>query len=384
VQDASIRKDWYFSLTLWALARLVMAVGTAVYLLATGTGLGHLPFWALVYSQVHDDSGWFAYIAQEGYIAQDTAFFPLYPLLVGLVHRVIGLHVTLAGLVVSNIFMILDFFVVLRLFRMYFADTTARLAVALFALFPTAFFLSAMYTESLFIFAFCGALLCLAERRYVLAAVLGACAVLTRNTGILVLVPFSVALWREYRTQGRVPVRLVILSGLIPAALAAYCGYLWLRFGSPFLWSSVQHLWGREFMLPWLTLYQGFVRFPYLWQQMGMYGHVYYTIEILSVLFVLLLLPAVWRYTPREWFVVTVLMTLIPLCAPGVGISSIVTAPHRIIDYFFSFPRFVLAMFPVFAALAVLVQRVKQYAVAVSATALAGLMFPVCSHWFLA
>lgn len=383
--QSDVKRDWSFAVKTWAASHVVMLFGSLLYLVAVKHSLSYLPFYSLSYADIHDDSGWFSFIAGQGYISQDTAFFPLYPALIAAIHTIFRVSIPTAGLFLSNVFMILSIFVLVQLFRTKLDERTAKLGAVLFAIFPMANFLASMYTESLFIFTFCASLWLLARDKYFLAAVFGACAVLTRNEGVLVLMPFVIRVWRNYKATGHVKKKAALSMLMIPGALMGYCAFLWIRFGDPLLFSHVEKLWGREFMFPLETIYLGFARFDWLWQHNGFYGHMYYTIENLSVIFAICLVPVIWRFVSKEWAIITALMILIPLSDPGVGINSIVSAPHRIVDYFFSFPRFVLPMFGVYAGLAVLLRKAwqKYLAVGVSSLGLAASMFAFSSHWFM-
>ncbi|HEV2061475.1 MAG TPA: mannosyltransferase family protein, partial [Solirubrobacteraceae bacterium] len=93
------------------------------------------------------DSVWFLEIARDGYDrAHDAAFFPLYPLLVRL-----GGGSVLAGAVLSLACFAAALWLLHRLVALDFGERVARLCVLLVAVFPGAFFFSAVYSESLFL-----------------------------------------------------------------------------------------------------------------------------------------------------------------------------------------------------------------------------------------
>ena len=81
-----------------------------------------------------------------------AAFWPLYPLLVGLGHLLSGWSVQLVGVVLSHLAFLPALVLLHRLVRLDFGAAAAGRTVWLVALFPTAFFFSAVYTESLFLF----------------------------------------------------------------------------------------------------------------------------------------------------------------------------------------------------------------------------------------
>jgi hypothetical protein len=72
----------------------------------------------------------------------------------------------------------------------------------------------------------------------------------TRNVGVILIVPLAYE-WinnmDRYRWRG-------LYLTLVPFGLVAYMGYLWARFGDPFLFYTAQEDWGREATGPLATL----------------------------------------------------------------------------------------------------------------------------------
>jgi hypothetical protein len=97
------------------------------------------------------DSVHFLRVAEHGYSASEAAFYPLYPALVAAVGRALGGHYVLGGVLVS----LARRAGCLRPARAAGGGTARRqrrqAALLYLALFPTAFFLQAVYSESLFL-----------------------------------------------------------------------------------------------------------------------------------------------------------------------------------------------------------------------------------------
>ncbi|MEA2497706.1 MAG: hypothetical protein QOH26_111, partial [Actinomycetota bacterium] len=119
------------------------------------------------------DALWFLRIATDGYAAADgsAAFFPLYPLLVRGLSTVLGGHPLAAALIVSNLSYAGGLIVVYLLTAHEWTRDTARRTVLYMALFPTAFFFVAPYSESLFLFLSVSCLYAARRERWLLAAV---------------------------------------------------------------------------------------------------------------------------------------------------------------------------------------------------------------------
>ncbi len=151
----------------------------------------------LLYSVVEPwhrwDTGWYLKIAQEGYRAGDGSiiFGPLYPMLIALVGGLVG-DGLLASLLISSaaclVFLILLYKLAFRETR---SHTAANYALLALVAFPTAFYLLAGYTESLYLALVAGALLAGFARRWWLAAFLAAATTLTRLQGWALFFPLG-------------------------------------------------------------------------------------------------------------------------------------------------------------------------------------------------
>src|SRR5919204_644851 len=134
------------------------------------------------------DSVFFVRIAQHGYDNASAAFGPLYPGLVAALGHVFFGHYVLAGIVVSLAAALGAFALLHRIAEERLGVEGARRALLYLALFPTALFLQAVYSESLYLLLVLGAFV-LAERgRFAAAGLTAGLVVLARVTG-LALVP---------------------------------------------------------------------------------------------------------------------------------------------------------------------------------------------------
>lgn len=210
-----------------------------------------LPTASLLHSWFRWDSGQFTAIATKGYDASwHTAFFPLYPLL-----ERAGMVVThdafKAGLLISNMALLVAFVVLYRLVQEDFDADTAYRTVLYLAVFPTAFFLAAAYNESCFLVFTLLSFYAMRRGHWWLAGGFGFLAALTRSAGLLLLVPFCYEYLRQYQFH-ITKVRFSLLGGAIiplaPAMFAAYCGFL---FHNPLAFVRAQAVWHRQFQAPW-------------------------------------------------------------------------------------------------------------------------------------
>ena len=116
------------------------------------------------------DSDWFLRIAENGYSwpSSTPAFFPLYPLLVAGLGRLLLGHYLLAGVLVSLAAGAAAFVLLYRLTCLRLGEEAARHTILFLAVAPTSLFFGAVYSESLFLLLAVATFL-LAERGSVLA-----------------------------------------------------------------------------------------------------------------------------------------------------------------------------------------------------------------------
>jgi hypothetical protein len=137
---------------------------------------------------------------------------------------------------------------------------TAGRAVFYIASFPTAFFFTAAYTESLFLLLSVAAVYLAHERRWGWAAVCGALCAATRSFGVLIWVVIILewlashgwtlstirqpGTWQKLWSIVRADFRTLVIICLIPLGLVAYMIYLGLKFGDPIAFWTTQAAWG--------------------------------------------------------------------------------------------------------------------------------------------
>jgi hypothetical protein len=208
----------------------------------------------------HWDGEHYVTLALGGYLNPpdnvSPAFFPLYPLLVRSFAELFGGPISKEALSVwgpllSILFLPFALFFVYQIALDGWGERVARGAVLALAFFPTTFFLNAAYTESLFLALSAGSVWAIRVRKnFLLACVLAGLASATRNVGVFLVVPLLYEWIKnvdDYRWRGA-------YLALVPSGLLAYMGYLWVRFGDPFLFYSAQEDWGRRAMGPLATV----------------------------------------------------------------------------------------------------------------------------------
>src|SRR5262249_1195751 len=184
------------------------------------------------------DSVFFVRIAEHGYDRASAAFYPLYPGLVALLGRVFFGHYVLAGIVISLAASLGAFALLYRLAEERLGADGAWRTVLYFAIFPTALFLQAVYSESLYLLLVLAAFVAAERGRFALAGVMSGLAILTRVTGFALLPALAVLAWRA-------PDRKRALGGLalaLPVA-AVYPLVLWQQGDDPWAVWDAQGQW---------------------------------------------------------------------------------------------------------------------------------------------
>lgn len=150
----------------------------------------------------------FLKIATRGYSIDDgtLSFHPLHPMLGKIVGAIFGGHTLLGLFLVSNICCLLFLFCYERLARFDLTGEEARRASHYFMLLPAAFVLFAPYTEPLFLLLSVLALLMARRGKWFMAGLAGGMAALTRQHGIILLLPLA---WEFWEWSERSPRKLL-------------------------------------------------------------------------------------------------------------------------------------------------------------------------------
>jgi len=270
-------------------------------------------------------------IAWGGYRVSDPsspAFFPLFPMVVRTVGEITrfadppGLYAM--AVVVANVALFVAAVELVQLARLDFDDATASRAGWYLMVFPTSFFLSAAYGESLFLALSLGSVLACRRGLWWQAGLLGGLAAITRPFGWLILVPLLIEAWQQRGERAWWRMGLAMVP--IPAALLGYMAYLAYQFGDPLAFLNAQSDWNRSLMAPWDTIGK-FLEGPFELHS-GPHSLVDFTFMLLAAGLAL----ASWKLLRRSYAAYFTALVVFPLLT-----GSLI-----------SFPRFVLTFFPMF------------------------------------
>lgn len=212
------------------------------------------------------DSGYYAAIGRYGYFGEIgspiwQAFFPGYPLTMravaaGFTFEVSDGRLFVAGAGVSAVCSLIATVVVYRLAESAGARRAGVCAALLLMLWPTSAFLTATYSESLYLALAVGAWWNALKGRWWVAGLLCAYASFTRINGVFLAIALLVLLLvRVTRKQDTFRFHKLIAVALGVTGAAAYLIYLWVETGDPQAWQHAQlEGWGRMTVWPWTSL----------------------------------------------------------------------------------------------------------------------------------
>lgn len=281
-------------------------------------------------------------IAESGYAVDLTqAFFPLFPWIIGLVAKYLSLNSLYSALLVGNLSLLIAACLFWRLLRIDFKTGQSRQIVLSLLLFPTAFFLGAVYGEAFFLCLVFGSFLAARRKKWLLAGILGAMASATRLVGIFLLPALAVEYWLQLKESGR-PVKPDKSSMIVPLlsicmvslGLIFYMVYLNQHFNDPLKFIHSQPAFGASRSDKIILLYQVFWRYLKMSVTVNFFSVLYYRVmlELFSAVTFLILGLMSFKKTRLSYAVFGLLSFLAP----------------TLTGTFSSMPRYILVMFPVF------------------------------------
>jgi Gpi18-like mannosyltransferase len=293
------------------------------------------------------DSFHYLDIILKGY-SGPSVFFPLYPLVVFCFS--IFFNTILAGFLVS----LLSLAGALYYFSLLLENTgnekiKSRTIILLLS-FPTAMFFPIIYTESLFLLLTISFFFYIQKRNWLVAALIGFLATLTRNVGVFLWPVYLVSLFIAFYNSslGNFSQQIIALikkrefwySWIVPAGLFIFCLYSYWQFGGFFSFISGQKGWNiwRSFTWPGVSLYNFFkIIFLNSISETGPYNFLR-IIVFEGGSFLLLLIATIYWIVKKNW--------------PYVVLCLLNTMLFSCLNPMLSANRYVVVIFPIFIFLA--------------------------------
>jgi Gpi18-like mannosyltransferase len=288
------------------------------------------------------DSLWYIEIVEKGYFyfpgeLSSVAFFPLYPILIKIFSFPFG-HSKMVGFILSNLVLFLACFYLYKLTDLEFKNKSMAMKAVLFMLIaPISFYFSIIYTEGLFIFLAISCFYYARKKQWLIASILGCLLSLTRSIGFLIFIPMLMEYldlnFNSLKISLKKIKKDILYLLLVPAGLLGYMVYLYIKFGSPFVFYSVQKAWAREFTSIFVTL-----------QSIISFTPVLAIIFTGSIVLTILLILYLYFSKIRLSYIIYSLLLL------GVYLST---------GTAYSMQRFVSVIFPIYLSLALIANKNK-------------------------
>lgn len=159
----------------------------------------------------------------EPHTAANWVFFPLYPLLIFLVGKLLLLDPALIGIILSNLLLIVALvYIYLVCLQKGLTEKQAGTAIFMILIYPSSLYFSVPYTESLFLLLSAASLYYASDKKYAIAFLAAGLSTVTRVPGFinLAFVLGSVLLDEGFRfSRNYVKYSLYFLLSLVPMGL---------------------------------------------------------------------------------------------------------------------------------------------------------------------
>lgn len=260
------------------------------------------------------DGGHFRGIAENNYLPQQTVFFPLYAMLIKFL-MFFNIPSLWGGLIISNLATVLTLFFLYKLTLLDFTEKVAKGATFTLLIFPTSFYLGAVYSESLFLAVTLSSFYFARKKAWGWASLFAGASIATRLVGLVTILAILV----EYLLTKKILTRklVYIFSSLLPFWL--YIIYLKFKFQNSLIFLTSEENWNRRLIFPWVAL-----------QKIPSFT------DLLFFLMGLVALVAIYKSLPKSYFIFSLMAFLIPLFSGTL----------------LAFPRYLLVIFPIYVIFA--------------------------------
>ena len=282
------------------------------------------------------DAQHYLYLTEFWYVPGhiNTAFYPLFPILSFIVRPFVLGSSLIAGLLVSNVASVFALYLFYKLTKKLFNKDIAFHAALFFILFPTSFYLSLIYSESIFLLLTLGSFVLLYGGRYIWSSFLSLLLPLTRPQGLLVAAPL---LFHSVRNNDKRLNRHLLFVLFPLAGFGLYLLILYLSLGDAFAGFQAQGYFRSENSI--LHLFQ-----PIEWIKRNITEISWNFTTVLDRLFFMSFiwgLVEVYKKLDKTLFVYTL------------TIGGVTTLSGNLM----SFPRYMLMFFPIFIAMALCIKK---------------------------
>lgn len=281
------------------------------------------------------------YIADHGFAkgSNSNVLFPLFPAAIALAKKIVFGNGLLSGLAVSNLFSFFGFIYLFKYVREKYDLKMAWNTLAYALAFPTSFFFTRVYSESLFFFLCVLLFYALSKKKVFKAAICGFFLPLARPTGILIELPVVVYALIDFKSKTGQKEKSVFKYFYVVSPLLGFALNLLLMKVLTGNWfeqfdgqrhfaagNSISNIFNLQ---KWF--FENFVFVNWAW-----YGDVNNIMDRLFFLFYLWLLFKIAKKRDLTMFSFCLVMGLIPALS----------------DHFMGYMRYLIVIFPLYIQLA--------------------------------
>lgn len=304
----------------------------------------------LLYPWANFDGIHYLSIAGQGY-NHDEGFFPLFPLAIRAVSSVLGdgqpfsASYFFAGLLFANAAFLAAIFLLRQLLLLDYKESVVHKSILYLLIFPTVFFFASIYSESLFLLLTIASFYFARKKQWLFASI---CAMLLSATRIVGISIVPALLLEFFLQEKKIVAKKAIPLLLAPLGLLSFMLYNTIQLKSSLAFLTFHTTIGTSrsdtiILLPQTLFRYGKILFTVSSRQ---YEWWIAFLELFSFFFAALLLFVAWKKGVRiSYLVFAILSFLIPASS----------------GTFNGLPRYIVILFPMFVALALIKSKLLQY-----------------------
>ena len=323
----------------------------------------------LLYPWANFDGVYYLTIAHAGYTVDNSGFFPLYPILVNIFSLNSSVFSTpqfFVGLILSSVFLFLGLFYFYKLLNLDYKKNISFESLLFLLLFPTSFYFAAVYPESLFFFLTVSSFYFARKGEWLIS---GICALLLCATRIVGIAIFPALLFEFYIQNKTLFSKKIIPVLLSPIGLVSYFFYDYLNFGNFLQFAKAQESLhnnrAQNLILFPQTIYRYFKIFSTL--RVSEFEWWIALLELFSFIFACVVLYVAWKKKVRVSYILFSVFALFIPASTGT---------------FTGMPRYILILFPMFIALALIKNKLIKIAYVVISIILLIILFMLFSKGY--
>ncbi len=293
------------------------------------------------------DVQWYISIAENGYDVKPSAagektnwaFYPLWPLLINCFDFIIP-DSLIAGILLCNLLFIASIIVLYKLLIMDYQKDVVYSSLMLVIIFPVSYFFMRPGNESLFLLLTALTFLFARKEKWILAGIFTTLSVMTRIQGLLLGLPLFYMYYSQWKSSKKLNPGILSLL-LVPITFILFLLYLKSITGDVFANFHENGAWDYSLGYPFVELYN-FIFHPSI---LDRYGWDLAPLNFLGILVSIFLFIYMLKLKsfPKEYIIYTLLSLILILARDNMEASL----------------RYILPVFPLFLAGAIIIQRRK-------------------------